>query len=121
MRVLRPKVVCTGCTDRQLLLSPQSPHPSQTRSLMTTRNDGVAIRSRLRSRRFSAAQRWSWISTVQPGTVANSCCASISRSQADTANAAAGRAGCAGQVRAVRCAAGQVVERGQLLVELQAL
>ena len=37
MRVLRPNSVSTGCTDRQLLLTPQSPQPSQTASLMTTR------------------------------------------------------------------------------------
>ena len=42
MRVLRPYAVSTGCTDRQLLLSPQSPQPSHTRSLMTTRQSGLA-------------------------------------------------------------------------------
>ena len=42
MRVLRPYAVSTGCTDRQLLLSPQSPQPSHTRSLMTTRKSGLA-------------------------------------------------------------------------------
>ena len=41
MRVLRPYAVSTGCTDRQLLLSPQSPQPSHTRSLMTMRNAGL--------------------------------------------------------------------------------
>ena len=55
MRVLRPNWVITGCTDRQLLLSPQSPQPSQTRSLMTTRKSGLASLPRLRARRFSAA------------------------------------------------------------------
>ena len=48
IRVLRPNGVSTGCTDRQLLLSPQSPHPSQIRSLMTTRKPGVAIVPRAR-------------------------------------------------------------------------
>jgi hypothetical protein len=79
MRSCDRTVVSTGCTDRQLLFAPQSPQPSHTRSLMTTRKPGVAILSRLRSRRFSAAHRWSWISTVQPGTSANTSCASISR------------------------------------------
>ncbi len=37
MRVLRPNSVSTGCTDRQLLLTPQSPQPSHTASLMMTR------------------------------------------------------------------------------------
>ena len=55
MRVLRPKNVSTGCTDRQLLLAPQSPHPSQIRSLMTTRLAGVGWVPRLRARRASAA------------------------------------------------------------------
>ena len=42
MRVLRPYGVSIGCTDRQLLLSPQSPQPSHTRSLMTTRKSGFS-------------------------------------------------------------------------------
>ena len=37
MVVLRPNSVSTGCTDRQLDFRPQSPQPSQTRSLMSTR------------------------------------------------------------------------------------
>ena len=41
IRVLRPYGVSIGWTDRQLLLSPQSPHPSHTRSLMTTRKSGL--------------------------------------------------------------------------------
>ena len=45
MRVLRPYSVITGCTDRQLLLSPQSPHPSQTRSLITMRKVGLGERA----------------------------------------------------------------------------
>ena len=56
MRVLRPNSVETGCTERQLDFSPQSPHPSQMRSLITTRCVGVGIWPRLRLRRFSAAQ-----------------------------------------------------------------
>ena len=59
MRVLRPNSVSYGCTDRQLLFTPQSPQPSQTRSLMNTRIAGVASFPRLRSRRFSAAHSWS--------------------------------------------------------------
>ena len=55
IRVLRPYGVSIGCTDKQLLLSPQSPQPSHTRSLMTTRNPGLASSPRLRALRFSAA------------------------------------------------------------------
>ena len=32
---MRPNSVSTGCTDRQLDFTPQSPQPSHTRSLMT--------------------------------------------------------------------------------------
>ena len=39
--VLRPNSVCTGWTDRQLDFLPQSPQPSQMRSLITTRSSGV--------------------------------------------------------------------------------
>ena len=39
--VLRPNSVSTGWTDRQLDFLPQSPHPSQMRSLITTRRSGV--------------------------------------------------------------------------------
>ncbi len=42
IRVLRPNSVATGCTDRQLDFAPQSPQPSQTRSLMNTRVAGAA-------------------------------------------------------------------------------
>src|SRR5262245_13024048 len=56
---LRPNSVSTGMTDRQLDFTPQSPQPSQTSSLITTRLSGSAIRPRLRRRRFSAAQVWS--------------------------------------------------------------
>ena len=59
MRVLVPSSVSTGCTDRQWLLAPQSPHPSHTASLMKMRLVGVGRRPRLRSRRFSAAHCWS--------------------------------------------------------------
>ena len=48
--------VSTGWTDRQLDFLPQSPHPSQMRSLITTRWLGVGYLPRLRLRRFSAAQ-----------------------------------------------------------------
>ena len=44
IRVLRPNSVSTGCTDRQLDFAPQSPQPSQTRSLM---NDPLGGRRRL--------------------------------------------------------------------------
>ena len=91
MRVLRPYAVSTGCTDRQLLLSPQSPHPSHTRSLMTTRKPGLATMPRLRSRRSSAAQRWSWTSTVTPGTAASSTWLSISRVRSRTSTRPAAR------------------------------
>lgn len=53
--VLRPNSVVTGWTDRQLDFVPQSPHPSQTRSLITTLVSGVAALPRRRFRRFSAA------------------------------------------------------------------
>ena len=56
MRVLRPNSVWTGCTERQFDFSPQSPHPSQMRSLIRTRRVGVGMAPRLRLRRFSAAQ-----------------------------------------------------------------
>ncbi len=84
MRVLRPNGVSTGCTDRQLLRRAQSPQPSQTRSLITTRAAGVGNVPRLRARRFSAAQAWSWISTVVPGVAASTSCASISRRRSHT-------------------------------------
>src|ERR1700734_1068427 len=38
--VLRPYFVCTGWTDRQLDFVPQSPQPSHTRSLISTRSAG---------------------------------------------------------------------------------
>jgi hypothetical protein len=41
MRRLRPNSVSTGSTDRQLLCTLQSPQPSHTSSLMTTRCVGV--------------------------------------------------------------------------------
>src|SRR5438132_14202884 len=56
---LRPNSVSTGTTDRQFEVAEQSPHPSHTRSLMTTRRGGSGKRPRLRRRRFSAAQVWS--------------------------------------------------------------
>ena len=59
MRRLRPNSVSTGSTDRQLLCTEQSPQPSQTSSLMTTRLAGSTIVPRLRRRRFSVAQVWS--------------------------------------------------------------
>src|ERR1700752_1220424 len=56
---LRPHSVASGCTETQLDFTPQSPQPSQTRSLMTTRLSGSGNVPRLRRRRFSAAQVWS--------------------------------------------------------------
>ena len=57
--VLRPNSVSTGCTLRQFDFTPQSPQPSHTASLMTTRMAGSGSLPRLRRRRFSAAHRWS--------------------------------------------------------------
>ncbi len=59
MRVLRPNSVSTGCTDRQLLFTPQSPQPSHTASLITTLVRRTGSSPRLRLRRASAAQCWS--------------------------------------------------------------
>ena len=56
---LRPNSVSTGATETQFDLIPQSPQPSQTSSLMTTRFAGSGYLPRLRRRRFSAAQVWS--------------------------------------------------------------
>ena len=66
MRVLRPNSVSRGCTDRQFDFTPQSPQPSHTASLMTTRVRRTGSAPRLRNRRDSAAQRWSYTSTVTP-------------------------------------------------------
>src|SRR5579872_4034506 len=51
---LRPNSVSTGTTDKQFDWVEQSPQPSHTSSLMTTRRGGSGKR-----RRFSAAQVWS--------------------------------------------------------------
>ncbi|TIV80922.1 MAG: hypothetical protein E5V93_08225 [Mesorhizobium sp.] len=56
MRRLRPNSVSTGWIETQLDCTPQSPQPSQTRSLMKTRLSGSGKVPRLRRRRFSAAQ-----------------------------------------------------------------
>src|SRR5690606_28213341 len=53
---LRPNSVSTATTDMQLDLLLQSPQPSQTASLITTRLAGSGNLPRLRRRRFSAAQ-----------------------------------------------------------------
>ncbi len=74
--VLRPNSVATGCTDRQLDLAPQSPHPSHTRSLMNTRSAGACALPRRRLRRFSAAHSWSCTRTVTPSIAASSRCTS---------------------------------------------
>ena len=44
---LRPHSVSSGCTDTQFDFTPQSPQPSQTRSLMTTRLSGIGERAAL--------------------------------------------------------------------------
>ena len=56
---LVPKAVSTGTMDRQLDCTEQSPQPSQTASLMTTRWAMAGILPRLRRRRASVAQTWS--------------------------------------------------------------
>jgi hypothetical protein len=59
MRRLRPNSVSSGSTLTQLLCTPQSPQPSHTNSLITTRVAGSTMVPRLRRRRFSVAQVWS--------------------------------------------------------------
>jgi len=56
---LRPHSVSSGCTETQFDLTPQSPQPSHTSSLMITRLSGSGKRPRFLRRRFSAAQVWS--------------------------------------------------------------
>ncbi len=76
---LRPNSVSTGAIDTQFDCTPQSPQPSQTSSLMTTRFAGSGNLPRFLRRRFSAAHVWSYSSTVQPGMSRISrCTASIS-------------------------------------------
>ena len=55
MRRLRPNSVSSAITDRQFDCTLQSPQPSQTSSLMTTRRSGVGTVPRLRLRCSSAA------------------------------------------------------------------
>ena len=55
----RPNSVSTGTMATQFDCTPQSPQPSQTSSLMTTRTSGSGCVPRFRRRRFSAAQVWS--------------------------------------------------------------
>ena len=81
MRVLRPNSVATGSTLMQLDLTPQSPQPSQTRSLMTVTCGGSSALPRLRARRSSAAHSWSCSSTVVPGVPASTRWASVRRSR----------------------------------------
>src|SRR4029079_3407336 len=57
MLVLRPSSVSTGCTDRQLLFTPQSPQPSHTASLITTRGGRTGLAPALRPRAASAPRR----------------------------------------------------------------
>ncbi|MCW0461754.1 hypothetical protein NB717_002822 [Xanthomonas sacchari] len=56
---LRPYSVSLGSTDTQKLFSPQSPQPSHTSELTSTRLGGSGSLPRLRRRRFSVAQVWS--------------------------------------------------------------
>ncbi len=53
---LRPNSVSSGSTERQFDWTLQSPQPSQTISLMTTRRDGSGNSLRFLRRRFSVAQ-----------------------------------------------------------------
>jgi len=53
---LVPKAVSTGTMERQLDCTEQSPQPSQTASLMTTRLAMTGILPRFRRRRASVAQ-----------------------------------------------------------------
>src|SRR5581483_1036199 len=48
---LRPHSVSSGCTETQFDFSPQSPQPSQTRSLMSTRLSGSGKAPRFLRRR----------------------------------------------------------------------
>ena len=52
-------ILSNGSTLKQLLCELQSPQPSHTASLMTTRTAGSTMVPRLRRRRFSVAQVWS--------------------------------------------------------------
>jgi hypothetical protein len=56
---LTPSGVCKGSSEVQFDWTPQSPQPSHTRSLITTRAGASGIFPFLRRRRFSAAQTWS--------------------------------------------------------------
>jgi len=53
---LRPNSVSSGSTERQFDLALQSPQPSQTNSLISTRFGGSGNSSRFLRRRFSVAQ-----------------------------------------------------------------
>ena len=53
---LRPSSVSSGSTERQFDWTLQSPQPSQTISLMTTRLAGSGNSLRFLRRRFSVAQ-----------------------------------------------------------------
>ena len=60
---------------------PQSPQPSQTSSLITTRSSGSGKAPRLRRRRFSAAQVWSKTRAETPGTSRRRRCTASSSSR----------------------------------------
>ena len=59
MSRLRPNSVSLGKTLTQNDFLPQSPQPSQTSELISTRFCGSGNLPRLRRRRFSVAQVWS--------------------------------------------------------------
>ena len=59
MARLEPNSVATGVTERQFDWVEQSPQPSHTAWLISTRLAGSGKVPRLRRRRFSAAQVWS--------------------------------------------------------------
>ena len=74
---LRPNSVASGSTETQLDFTEQSPQPSQTSGLMKTRWVALGIEPRLRRRRFSVAQVWSYSSTVVPGVSRSISCTRI--------------------------------------------
>src|SRR3954465_10139357 len=71
---LRPNSVSSGCTETQFDLTPQSPQPSQTNSLMMTRLSGSGNVPRLRRLRFSYEQVRSKMIHVGPGCSGGSGC-----------------------------------------------
>ena len=64
--VFLPNSVLIGCTLRQFDLTPQSPHPSHTASLINMRFFGSCTKPRFLNLLKFAAQDWSWTKTVTP-------------------------------------------------------